>query len=368
MKISFPHMGNTYIAISGALKILGAEYIIPPYTTKKTMNLGSKNSPEVVCLPYKLVMGNYLEAIEAGAEALLMIDSPGTCRLGEYSESSRNAIRDIGHEVEFVNLDLYKGKVFELYQVFQRITGNFNPVDLVRAINITFIKIEMMDKLDDALSYYRAREKTIGNAKKAHKKALKLLDDAMTVNECKKALKQGLEILDKVPVDKEKEVLNIDLTGEIYVVLDHFSNMGIEEELGKMGVHVHRKIKLSSWANAFLKPSLFRFEETHEEQIKKYANEFIKRDVGGDAMESIGDAVKAAESKSDGVIHLLPFTCMPEIVSQNVMHNVTKEKNIPVLSLIMDEFTGKAGFITRLEAFTDLAKRRKNQFYSKALV
>jgi len=84
-----------------------------------------------------MVLGNYLEAIEAGAEALLMIDSPGTCRLGQYSASARNAIRDMGYNVKFINLDLYKGKIFELYSGFKEATGNSNPLDLIKAVKIT---------------------------------------------------------------------------------------------------------------------------------------------------------------------------------------------------------------------------------------
>ena len=35
--------------------------------------------------------------------------------------------------------------------------------------------------------------------------------------------------------------------------------------------------------------------------------------------------------------------------------------DIPILPLIMDEQTGKAGYITRLEAFVDLMRRRKRK-------
>ncbi len=351
-------MGNTCIALAGALRLLGADFVIPPYTTKKTLNLGSKHSPEVVCLPYKLVLGNYLEAIEAGADTVLMIDSPGTCRLGQYSEIARNAIRDMGYNVKFINMDLYKGKIFELYSGFSEATGNNNPADLIRAVKIALIKVELLDKLDNIYSYHRAREIKKGSAKTIYTKSLKLLDEAMTPGECKKAAQKSSLLFSGLPVNKYKPVLHVDLTGEIYVVIDHFSNMDIENELGKLGVQVHRKIKLSDWTDSFLKPRLFKFNETHGEKVKKLAKDFIKRDVGGDALESIGDTVYAGENKSDGVIHLLPFTCMPEIISQNILPVVTREKDIPVLSLVLDEFTGRAGFITRLEAFIDLIKRR----------
>ena len=55
----------------------------------------------------------------------------------------------------------------------------------------------------------------------------------------------------------------------------------------------------------------------------------------------------------------MPFSCMPEIVAQNILPKVSIQENIPVLELVLDEQTGKAGNITRIEAFADLIKRRK---------
>jgi predicted nucleotide-binding protein (sugar kinase/HSP70/actin superfamily) len=352
-------MGNVYIALAAALKSLGAEVFVPPYNSKKTLNLGSKYSPETVCLPYKFVMGNYLEALEAGTEALLMISAPGTCRLGEYSETVKNALIDKGAKVKFINLDLFENVFMELYLKFGEASGNKNPVDLVKAIILAIYKLNIVDKLDASLNYYRAREMKTGSAKKIHTKALKLLDEVMTLKKCREVHNKTLELFCDIELNPDRPILNLDLTGEIYVVIDHFSNLNIEDELGKMGVHVHRKINISEWLKSSAQPALLRFSENHGEKVKRFAREFLIRDVGGDALESIGDAINAKNSQSDGVIHLLPFTCMPEIISQNILNKVAKEKDIPVLSLIMDEFTGKAGLVTRLEAFVDLAKRRK---------
>ena len=359
MKISFPHMGNLAIALSAAIRVLGGEVVVPPYTNMRTLSLGTKYSPESICLPYKLVLGNYIEAIEAGAEAILMIDSPGTCRLGQYSDIARTTLTDLGYKVEFVNFDLYKGKLFEIYSGFKYVTGNGNPIDLINAVRVGILKIKIMDKFENLLHYCRAREIEIGTTDKRYKKALVLLDNALTIKECNEALEFGVKCLSGVEVDTKKQVLNVNITGEIYVVLDQFSNMEIEKELGRLGVHVHRQINLSDWVNGSIIPSVLRFNETHDEKAHRYAKEFIKRDIGGDAVESIGDAAIAASSDTDGLIHLLPFTCMPEIISQNILPNVRNEKDIPILSLVMDEYTGRAGFVTRLEAFVDLINRRK---------
>jgi len=59
----------------------------------------------------------------------------------------------------------------------------------------------------------------------------------------------------------------------------------------------------------------------------------------------------------DGLVHLAPFTCMPEIIAQNIMPK-TKE-DIPVLTILCDEQLAKPGMLTRLEAFVDLLERRR---------
>ncbi len=68
IKVAFPHMGTISICWAAALKKLGIEPFIPAYTSKKTLSFGTKNSPEAICLPYKLILGNFIEAIEGGTD------------------------------------------------------------------------------------------------------------------------------------------------------------------------------------------------------------------------------------------------------------------------------------------------------------
>ena len=102
IKVSFPHMGSLHIVLGSLVKSLGGEVVPPPKTTKKTLSLGTKYSPEAICLPYKLLLGNYIEAAEKGANAVLMISSPGICRLGEYSKSIKNALDDLGYKLKYI--------------------------------------------------------------------------------------------------------------------------------------------------------------------------------------------------------------------------------------------------------------------------
>ena len=106
-------------------------------------------------------------------------------------------------------------------------------------------------------------------------------------------------------------------------------------------------------------PKAFRPPETHLQRAERMAKPYLMRDIGGDALECVSDVVFADEKGKDGIIHISPFTCMPEIMSQNIFPTMREDHEIPILTLIMDEQTGKAGYITRLEAFVDLMRRKK---------
>jgi len=83
--------------------------------------------------------------------------------------------------------------------------------------------------------------------------------------------------------------------------------------------------------------------------------------IGGHAQETIGNTVLYAQKGYDGVIQIYPLTCMPEIVAESILPEVQNDIDIPVLTLIIDEMTGEAGYLTRVEAFIDLINRRREK-------
>ncbi len=359
-KVSFPHMGTISYAWAAALRIVGCEPHIEPYTSKKALSLGTKHAPEAICLPYKLILGNFIEAIEGGADYVAMITSPGCCRLGEYGKCIANALTDLGYEAKYVELQLYDG-VKGMYDFLKTISGKNNPALFARAIMITILKVFVLDKLETQLSYYRAREVKAGDADKHYAKALKIIDEYDTVLGLRKAEKLVKEEMSKVEINENKDILHVDITGEIYVVNDEFSNQSIEKELGRMGVQVRRSLTVSSFLKDAIIPKAFRKGETHLQRADRLAKPYLMRDIGGDALECVSDVAYANERGIDGIIHISPFTCMPEIMSQNIFPAMRENCEIPILPLIMDEQTGRAGYITRIEAFVDLMRRRKRK-------
>ena len=360
IKVAFPHMGTVSIAWSAALRKIGVEPFVPPYTSKKTLSLGTKNSPEAICLPYKLILGNFIEAIEGGTDYVAMITSPGICRLGEYGSSIKHALADLGYEANYIELQLYDG--FKgMYEFLKQISPTKNPISMIKAINIAIRKVFVLDRLEKTLSYYRAREVVAGSAEKAFNRGLKMIDAANTTRELAKAKKKAIEEIRKTKIEKNRDILYVDLTGEIFLVLDYFSNQNIERELGKMGVQTRRTLTISSFLKDAIIPKWFKKGETHLERSFRLAKPYLRRDIGGDALECVSDVMFANKQGKDGIIHISPFTCMPEIISQNIFPSMREDCEIPILTLIMDEQTGKAGYLTRLEAFVDLMRRKKRK-------
>ena len=358
IKVAFPHMGNVYIAWSAALKKLGVEALIPPHTSKKTLEIAAKYSPESICLPYKMVLGNFLQAIEKGADYVAMISSPGICRLGEYGQSIKNVLKDLGYEDKYTELQLYDG--FKgMYSFLTQLSGVRNPVIIAKAINIAVRKVFVLDKLENLFSYYRAREIVVGTAEKHYNRALSLIIEANNTKELKAFEKEAIAEIKKTEIDKNRDVLTVDITGEIFLVQEPFSNQNIEKELGRMGVQTRRSLTVSGFIKDAIIPKAFKKGETHLERAYRMARPYLMRDIGGDALESVSDVAYANERGVDGIIHVSPFTCMPEIMSQNIFPTMRENCEIPILTLILDEQTGRAGYITRLEAFVDLMRRRK---------
>lgn len=69
----------------------------------------------------------------------------------------------------------------------------------------------------------------------------------------------------------------------------------------------------------------------------------------------------------DGLIHLTAFGCGPDsMVDKTIELFAKKSRAVPFMSLMIDEQTGEAGLMTRLEAFTDMVRRQKERRLQKA--
>ena len=356
MRVSIPHMGNMNIALKAVFDRLGVDFIMPPANTRRTISLATKYSPEGLCIPFKLLLGNMIEAAEMGADTILTAGGYGICRLGYYAKIQEQVLKDLGYDVNLVVLGISQRKLLGFLQAIKDLSNNASWFKIISAFRFGLTKLHYMDEIERVVQKVRPVEQVKGTANQLYIKAIEAIDKADDYATLKRVRRDCLDQLYHIPRDAGVEPLLVGITGEFYVVLEPFSNMDVEIELGKLGVEVRRSTFISEWTKFswFLNP----FGIKEKEKIQKAAMPYLKRDIGGDGWETIGEKVMHA-GEYDGMVHLAPFTCMPEIIAQNIMPS-TRE-NMPVLTILCDEQLAKPGVLTRLEAFVDLLERRRRK-------
>lgn len=358
MKIATPHMGNLYLVLKDLFKRLDVEYVIPPMTNERTLALGVKYSPEFACLPLKSTTGNFVEALEMGADTLIMVGGVGPCRFGYYAEIHKRVLEEAGYKFEFITLEPPLTDIKGFVGAFKRLAPHLSYWGIWKTIKTTFEKCRRMDMVEKRSFEIRPYELKRGATTKAFREAEKLVAAAFTPPELDEATHQALAILDAVPQDRTRDVPKIGLAGEFYLLLEPFFKYDIEMWLGERGVLVDRAIYLTDWIGPSKKNPI---AGVSSERLAAAARPYLSHTVGGDGLATVGHTVVYAEEGFDGVIQLLPFTCMPDTIAKAILPKVSAEHDIPVLSLIIDEQTGKAGVTTRLEAFLDLVKSRRQR-------
>jgi predicted nucleotide-binding protein (sugar kinase/HSP70/actin superfamily) len=213
-----------------------------------------------------------------------------------------------------------------------------------------------LDDIEIVTNKVRATAKEPAGAARIYRESIREIDRAADYRTLKKIVSGSMERLGALPKDSSIIPLHFLVVGEIYVVLDPYANADVESELGKLGVVTTRSLYISRWVKNSLLRGIYRGDQWKE--VHEAAKPYLKRDVGGDGWETVGEKVIGSRHY-DGMIHLAPFTCMPEGIAQNIMP-VTREK-LPVLAIYCDEQTSKAGTITRLEAFVDMIRFKKSR-------
>jgi predicted nucleotide-binding protein (sugar kinase/HSP70/actin superfamily) len=356
MRVTFPHMGTLHLTLDTLFRRLGTEIISPPPTTKETLAIGMQYSPEFACLPLKLMLGNFIQAVEQGADAIIMCGGCGPCRLGHYAQVQQEILHDLGYHADMIVLEANIG---QLLPQIRKLAPSKSWREIYQNIQVAWGKMTAIDEVEHLMHQIRPRAVDPASVTKIYEHGLQLFSHMHTPAEIAKVKEDTAKELREVPVDNRKRLLRVGIVGELFVALEPLVNQEIERHLGNMGVAVERTIYISDWVRGHL---FWNHEaRRHREAVAQAAGPYLQHWVGGHGLESIGRTIQLARQGYDGVIQVFPFTCMPEIVAKSILPRVSEDYNIPVMTLVLDEHAGEAGIMTRLEAFIDLMARRRNQ-------
>lgn len=365
MRLTYPHMGEAYIAVKSLMDDIGVESVIPAFTTDSTLRLGSSISPETICLPYKIMLGNYINSIKAGADTILITGSCGPCRFGYYGPLQKEALVDAGYkDIDIIILDPPKEGYRKFFDSIRKVKGDSKASIVTAFMNAYKVCCEV-DSLNELLYYTRPRAANKGELRSIMHDFKKNVMNVKGTAQMLELIHDTKSQVRKIDIDDSFEPVRIGIIGEIYTIIEPFTNLNAEERLGDLGVEVHRSMTVRDWArNTLILPITGRKGYKMEKMLSK---PYIPTLIGGHTQQCIGHAVNYARQGFDGLIQIYPMTCMPEIVSRAILPQVEKDYSIPILYLIVDEQTGEAGYQTRLEAFVDYISRIRIKKTGKAL-
>lgn len=353
--VSFPHIGNYYIPMYNLFYNIfdknTTEIMIPKKNSKQSLEIGSINSPEFICTPFKYNMGNYIESLENGANVLIQVG--GGCRYGYYSEVQEQILRDMGYNFTYITLSDANG--IDVIKIYKKLRILNPKIKIGKVISRVLLTIDMIDYLDEIERYIRENiiyEVDKGTFKKIHKNFLNDMKKLKDRNEFKKFKKYYNDKIYNVKLDTNKEVLKIGIVGELYSLMEPFASFFIEERLTKLNAKLKRYTTVT-----YL---LFQKGKS-EEKILDIAQNYLDYTLGADGAESVAHSIELAEDGYDGIIHLKPFGCTPEINAMPILQKVSKDYDIPIMYLTFDSQTSAEGVITRLEAFCDMLEMKKNK-------
>ncbi|MGM0471935.1 MAG: acyl-CoA dehydratase activase-related protein [Bacillota bacterium] len=297
---------------------LGAEVITSTNTSRNIVDAGVKETVNDACVPIKLFHGHVLDLKDK-------VDYLFLPRL----------ISTNGQQIycpKFLGLpDMVRNTLDDLPQIIApKIDLRENPFKLATVIYRTALVIsknpfKIYSALQEAQEYFAEFQS--------------LLQKGYTVAEALK-IQQGEEVeLATAECD-----LKVALLGYPYIIYDPYISVDMIEKLRAMNVEVVTSDMLT--------------QDQLEEQSDK-----LKKDL----FWTLSDRkIKAGyhynlQEEIDGLIHVSAFGCGPDFMADKLLDLATQRSDLPYMTLTIDEHTGEAGMITRLEAFIDMLRLRRTK-------
>lgn len=302
-------------------KELGAEVVLSSPTNKAILESGIQTAVDEACLPVKVFYGHVLELAHR-------VDYLFLPRL--VSVEARTYICP-----KFMGLpDMIKSNLPGLPPV----------IDL--CVDVSKKDCYYQQEL------YRIGKiftKSISRIKKAEK------EGALRLKQYQKLQNEGWLPLEALEIMKSQKIINfseninsifsltIGLMGHGYTIYDDFVSQQLISKLRRLGANIITQDMLD------------------DKIVEEYAQKLPKKMFWTMGKKILGSNLYFLENhKVDGIVYLTCFGCGPDsFVTELVKIEAGRKKNIPLMVLTVDEHTGEAGIITRLEAFIDMIRRRQ---------
>ncbi len=323
MKIGIPRALSYYNYFPfwyGFFTDLGIEIVLSDVTTKQTMSVGASLVVPETCLPIKVYAGHIINLLDKGVDKIFV-----------------PCIQSIAPKI--YNCSKIRGLPDLIRNVIKR---DFTIIEAT---------LDKSEKNKGLYKFLAEAVKPFGITdmeiiKKASKSAWKVYNNFHVMTRSgipyKKALKAALENKVLIAENQKTYPINIALIAHGYNLYDERVTMKIFDKLEKLDARV------------------FTADQLTLEQMNEGLNSMKSKLYWANEYEMTGAAAHYIQDRNiDGIVTINAFGCGPDSMMLERISRFARKSSKPILHLSIDEQTGEAGFVTRLEAFVDMLYRKK---------
>ncbi|MEW5899307.1 MAG: acyl-CoA dehydratase activase-related protein [Bacillota bacterium] len=321
-------------------RALGAKVAVSGPSTKSVLNRGVELAVEDACLPVKLALGHVAEL--AGKVDYLFLPRLVSVASREYicpkflgfPDMVRQAVPDLPPIID-VNVNLYR-RQNELYAAF-RAAGKILSAGEARIFLAYRRGLAALGKYWKLLGEGFLPEEAINLLNGSGPRCPQSANAARTIPEDGPAAGSG-----KAPrPEGEKPVVAV--IGHPYNIYDPYISMNLLKKLRQAGVKA---------ATA---------EQVPETVARREAADLPKRLFWTLNQRMTGAAFYFLRSgRVQGLLQVTSFGCGPDsMTGELIARRAASHGDMPFLNLVLDEHSGEAGVLTRLEAFLDMVRQKQ---------
>lgn len=294
------------------------EIVLSDKTNSKIVEEGSKYAIDEICIPLKLYYGHVFNLIRQGIDYLFIPRYISTT-FGTYMCP------------KFLGLpDLVRGTIDNVPKIIE-------------------LEIDLRKKPKFYSTYETGRKlnQPIHKIIKAYEKAVKFYKNFRNLMEKNFSFQEAIRLMNRdpseiPPKEEENRLATIALIGHGYNIHDPFINMDLIKKLKNMKVKVItlENLPVNIFKMTIITNTLKNYWSNEEEILSAINYLFEKKEI-------------------DGIIFICSFCCGPDSLIDEIITRDAKAINLPYICLVLDEHSGQAGVITRIEAFVDMIMRKK---------
>ena len=384
-----PPMTDHLHAFAAAFRANGLEARLLPTSDEESLRLGRKYTKGKECLPAVLTTGDILKAVQTPdfdpqRAAFFMPAAGGPCRFGLYHQLHRLVLDEVGMG-QIPVFSPNQGST--LYQELGMVSKDFTKLAWKGVVAVDLL-IKLL--LETRPYVQNPRECQAVYAKWLHNISQAIAENA----DLRPVLRQAADEFVIMPRKQKSLKPVVGIVGEIYVRSNPFANeylisrledLGLEAWLPTIGEWIHYvnhtgkkharrnhqfkawlKLELESIVQGRLERSLLQagngwlrsLPEPETRELLAAASPYLSPEFEGEAVLSIGKSVHYLDKNVQGLINVMPFTCMPGGVVDAIMPRLRQKASIPMLSLAYDGQT-ETNIQNRLEAFAHQVRQGK---------